>query len=266
MNHPTCRTALLVLPVTVWMSACSAERPEMAGTPAEIASPQSTVPTYGGSPYLQGIRNTVLYGDVWERPQLSKRDRSLITIAALQALYRDQVRGHIARGLDNGLTQEEISEIILHVAFYAGWPTAVNASRAAGEVFRERGLPDMPVVETWEPPPVEPRVYTSGGYAAVPRLGELRDILVYGDVWERPQLSKRDRSLLTIAVNGAIYATNQFRGHLGRGLDEFGVTPVEAGEVILQVAFYAGWPAAVNAAGAAAEVFEERGLMPASRE
>ena len=67
-------------------------------------------------------------------------------------------------------------------------------------------------------------------------------------------------------MNGAIYATNQFRGHLGRGLDEFGVTPVEAQEVILQVAFYAGWPAAVNAAGAATEVFGERGLMPESRE
>ncbi|MDE0081090.1 MAG: carboxymuconolactone decarboxylase family protein [Gammaproteobacteria bacterium] len=266
MNYRIRRTAPLVLSFTAWISACSGEGTEMAGASGETASPQGTVRTYAGSPYLEGIRNTVLYGDVWERPQLSKRDRSLITIAALQALYRDQVRGHIARGLDNGLTQEEISEIILHVAFYAGWPTAVNASRAAGEVFRERGLPDMPVVETWEPPPVEPRVYTSGGYAAVPRLGELRDLLVYGDVWERPQLSKRDRSLLTIAVNGAIYATNQFRGHLGRGLDEFGVTPVEAEEVILQVAFYAGWPAAVNAAGAAAEVFGQRGLMPESRE
>jgi 4-carboxymuconolactone decarboxylase len=78
----------------------------------------------------------VLFGDVWERPELSKRDRSLITVAMLTALYRtDQLRGHIRRALDNGVTKEEVSEVITHVAFYAGWPTAANAVRIAKEVF-----------------------------------------------------------------------------------------------------------------------------------
>ncbi len=78
----------------------------------------------------------VLFGDVWERSGLSKRDRSLITVAALIALYRtDQLRGHIGRALDNGVTKDEIGEVINHMAFYAGWPTAANAVRVAKEVY-----------------------------------------------------------------------------------------------------------------------------------
>ena len=91
------------------------------------------------APHLAEITSDVLFGDVWERPGLSKRDRSLITVAMLTALYRtDQLRGHIVRALDNGVTREEIGEVITHVAFYGGWPTAANAVRVAKEVFDER--------------------------------------------------------------------------------------------------------------------------------
>jgi len=90
------------------------------------------------SPKLAQLTADVLFGDVWERPELSKRDRSMITVAMLTALYRtDQLRGHIRRALDNGVTQEEVSEVITHAAFYAGWPTAANAVRIAKEVFAE---------------------------------------------------------------------------------------------------------------------------------
>ena len=88
------------------------------------------------SPKLAQLTADVLFGDVWERPGLSKRDRSLITVAALVALYRtDQLRGHIGRALDNGVTKDEIGEVINHMAFYAGWPTAANAVRLAKEVY-----------------------------------------------------------------------------------------------------------------------------------
>ena len=88
------------------------------------------------SPKLAQLTADVLFGDVWERPGLSKRDRSLITVAALVALYRtDQLRGHIGRALDNGVTKDEIGEKINHMAFYAGWPTAANAVRLAKEVY-----------------------------------------------------------------------------------------------------------------------------------
>ena len=88
------------------------------------------------SPKLAELTAEVLFGDIWERPGLSKRDRSLITVAALIALYRtDQLRGHMSRALDNGVTKDEIGEMINHMAFYAGWPTAANAVRVAKEVF-----------------------------------------------------------------------------------------------------------------------------------
>jgi 4-carboxymuconolactone decarboxylase len=87
-------------------------------------------------PKLIELSEKVLYGDVWERSGLSKRDRSLITVAALTAMYRgDQLRGHIERALANGVTREEIGEVITHIAFYSGWPTAMTAVRIAKGVF-----------------------------------------------------------------------------------------------------------------------------------
>jgi len=90
------------------------------------------------APKLIELSETVLYGDVWERPGLSKRDRSLITVAALTAMYRsDQLPVHIERALANGATREEIGELITHMAFYAGWPAAMTAGRIARKVFDE---------------------------------------------------------------------------------------------------------------------------------
>ena len=88
------------------------------------------------SPKLAELTDDVLYGDVWERPQLSQRDRSLVTVAALIAMNRpDQLRSHLARARANGLTQEELVEAITHLAFYAGWPSAITAVGVAREVF-----------------------------------------------------------------------------------------------------------------------------------
>ena len=90
------------------------------------------------APKLADLTNNLLFGDIWERPELSKRERSLITLAALIAMYRsDQIRAHIRRALENGLSKEEIGEVITHLAFYAGWPTAANAVAIAKEVFTE---------------------------------------------------------------------------------------------------------------------------------
>jgi 4-carboxymuconolactone decarboxylase len=81
-------------------------------------------------PKLAELSDNVLYGDVWERPGLSKRDRSLVTIAALLALHRpDQLRSHFVRGLKNGVTWAELEEMIVHLAFYAGWPNAMVAAQ-----------------------------------------------------------------------------------------------------------------------------------------
>jgi 4-carboxymuconolactone decarboxylase len=103
-------------------------------TPAPVSAAREEV--RGVVPKLNDLSDKVLYGDVWERPGLSKRDRSLITVAALTAMYRgDQLKGHIERALANGVTKEEIGEVITHMAFYAGWPTAMTAARIATNVF-----------------------------------------------------------------------------------------------------------------------------------
>jgi 4-carboxymuconolactone decarboxylase len=91
---------------------------------------------YAFVPKLGELRDSVLFGDIWERPQLSKRDRSLITCAVLTALYRtEELRGHLVRAVENGVTKDELAEMITHVTFYSGWPNGVNASRVATEVF-----------------------------------------------------------------------------------------------------------------------------------
>ena len=90
------------------------------------------------SPKMVELTDNVLFGDVWERPGLSKRDRSLVTVSALIAMNRpDQLRSHLARARENGVTQEELVETITHLAFYAGWPSAITAITVAKEVFKE---------------------------------------------------------------------------------------------------------------------------------
>jgi 4-carboxymuconolactone decarboxylase len=90
------------------------------------------------APKFAQLTDDVLFGDVWERPGLSKRDRSMITVAALIAMNRpDQLRPHMVRARDNGVTQGELIETITHLAFYAGWPSAVTAIGVAKEVFKK---------------------------------------------------------------------------------------------------------------------------------
>jgi len=88
------------------------------------------------APKFVELTDNVLFGDIWERKELSKRDRSLITVAALIALNRtDQLRFHLQRALENGVSQLELIEEITHLAFYSGWPTAVNAISLVKEIF-----------------------------------------------------------------------------------------------------------------------------------
>ena len=90
-------------------------------------------------PALINYTEKVLFGDVWERPGLSKRDRSLITVATLIALGREkQLTGHLERAMNNGVSKSEISEIITNLAFYAGWPAAMTAALVAKDVFEKK--------------------------------------------------------------------------------------------------------------------------------
>jgi 4-carboxymuconolactone decarboxylase len=106
--------------------------------PATATSSSRTQSLMGDiAPKLAELTEKVLYDDVWQRPQLSQRDRSLVTVAALVAMNRpDQLRSHLARARANGVTQEELIEVITHLAFYSGWPNAVTAITVAKEVFK----------------------------------------------------------------------------------------------------------------------------------
>jgi 4-carboxymuconolactone decarboxylase len=93
------------------------------------------------APALADLSDRVLFGEVWERPGLSKRDRSLITVAALVSGYRHhELPGHLARALANGVTREELVEMVTHLAFYAGWPTANSAIPILRTAFEKAGL------------------------------------------------------------------------------------------------------------------------------
>jgi 4-carboxymuconolactone decarboxylase len=90
------------------------------------------------APALGDYTDNVLFGEVWKRPGLSPRDRSLITVASLVALYRsNELPFHLKKALDNGVTREELIELITHLAFYSGWPTANTAVTIARKVFAE---------------------------------------------------------------------------------------------------------------------------------
>lgn len=106
----------------------------MSATPPKPSSPIEKLRPI--VPKLIDLTEKVVFGDVWERPGLSKRDRSLITVAALVALYRpEQLRAHLGRALQNGVSRDELGELITHLAFYSGWPTAITAASVAKEVF-----------------------------------------------------------------------------------------------------------------------------------
>ncbi len=106
---------------------------------AKVATNEARERVRGVVPKMIEVTEEVIYGDIWERPGLSKRDRSLITLAALVATGRErQLTGHLGRALDNGVTRDEIGEVITHLAFYAGWPTAMTAASIARDVFEQR--------------------------------------------------------------------------------------------------------------------------------
>lgn len=125
-----------------WMEQVSES--QYGAAPASVSAAVSALPSQGQqlfgdiAPKFAQLTDEVLFGDVWARPGLSPRDRSLVTVSALIAMNRpDQLRGHLARALHNGLSEAELIEATTHLAFYAGWPSAVTAVGVAREVFKE---------------------------------------------------------------------------------------------------------------------------------
>jgi 4-carboxymuconolactone decarboxylase len=218
------------------------------------------------SPALARYADQDLVKGLWARPQLSPRDRSIVTLSILIARNQPaDLPNYLNTALDNGVTPTEISEIITHLAFYAGWPNAMSAIAVAKTVFAQRGigadqLPSaspqlLPLDEATE---AQRAATVDANVGPVsPGLVQFTTDPLFRDLWLRPGLSPRDRSLVTVSALIANGQAAQIPYHLNRAMNN-GLTQEQAGEVIAQAAFYAGWPNAFSAAGVAGEVFKSR--------
>jgi 4-carboxymuconolactone decarboxylase len=206
-------------------------------------------------------------GDLWTRPGLSPRDRSIVTLAALIARNQTiEMPRHLNLALDNGVKPREISEIITHLAFYSGWANAMSAVAVAKDVFAERKIgadqlpaaspSPLPIDQAWETNR-ERRVGEQFG-AAFPGLVQYTTDVLFRDLWLRPDLAPRDRSLVTVGALIANGQVAQLPAHLNKAMDN-GLTQTEASEAVTHLAFYVGWPNAFSAMPVAKEVFEKRG-------
>lgn len=241
-------------------------------TPAQAAAPKVGEPIVSAeqmravAPALDAYTRERLIGSVWERPGLGKRERSLITLAALIA--RGQAAGlryYADLALKNGVTPAEISETITHLAYYAGWGNAMAAVPPVADVFAAHGIGGdrLPAVHL-DPLPLDEAAEAQRKKAVGENFGEIAPGLVdyttdylFRDLWLRPGLAPRDRSLITVAALIASGQVAQVTYHLNRAMDN-GLTREQAAEVITQLAFYAGWPNAMSALPVAKEVFAKR--------
>lgn len=220
-----------------------------------------------GAPQLYTYTTDLLFAEVWKRQTLAPRDRSLITLAALIAQGQStQLTGHLALGLDNGLTPREISALITHLAFYAGWPNAMSAAQVAADEYAKRGLPAEQIVPasnaplTLEPNAEAKRRASVDSHVGpvAPQLADYTNDVVFGDLWRNADLTARDRSLVTVAALIAQGQAAQLPFHLNRAMDN-GLSQEQAAEVVTHLAFYVGWPKAMSAVPVLSEVFLGRG-------
>ena len=205
------------------------------------------------APGLATLTDEVLFGDVWRRPELSPRDRSLVTISVLIATGKPaQLAGHLGRALDNGVQPSEASGLLAHLAIYSGWPNAVSALDVYEQVYTARK------VDTTALRAVGPRLPAPASDAAraralhdelatvAPKFVQLTNEVVFDNLWRRPDLTRRDRSLVTIATLAAMGDHDQLEFYLRGGL-ESGLTRGQITEALTHLGFYAGWTRATRA-------------------
>ncbi|MDF0596270.1 carboxymuconolactone decarboxylase family protein [Psychromarinibacter halotolerans] len=229
---------------------------------------ETTIPSSVGAvaPALQNHLNEDIFDGVWNDEALSMRDRALVTFAALMTRHEvNNIESHVALALDAGVTPAEISETITHLAFYTGMGNAIAAAEATAPVFEARGITADDL------PPVDPELLplneeaeaareetVQSNYANVsPGVVDTTREILFLDLWLRPDLEPRDRSLVTVAALIAAGQPEQMTFHLNRAMDN-GLTQEEAGAMLSHLAFYAGWPRVFSAMPVAKEVFESR--------
>jgi 4-carboxymuconolactone decarboxylase len=218
------------------------------------------------APALEKYRQDRLLGEVWKRPDLSPRDRSIVTLAALVARNQTiELAHYLNLALDSGVKPAEISELITHLAFYAGWANAMAAVAVTKDVFaaRQIGADQLPAVSPALLPlnaPAEADRATRVGQqfgAVAPGVVQYTTDVLFRDLWVRPDLAPRDRSLVTVSALIATGGVAQLGAHLNLGMNN-GLTQAQAAEVLTHLAFYVGWPNVFSALPVAKDVFEKR--------
>jgi 4-carboxymuconolactone decarboxylase len=219
------------------------------------------------APALEKYTQDRLMGDLWKRPALSSRDRSIVTLATLVARNQtSELPFYLNLALENGVKPAEISELITHLAFYSGWGNAMSAVVTVKDVFAKRhiGADQLPAAKEKLLPldgAAEAQraasVEQNFGKVAPGVLQYTTDVL-FRDLWLRPGLAPRDRSLVTVSALVASGQVAQITYHLNRAMDS-GLTKVQASEVMTHLAFYAGWPNVFSALPVVKGVFEQRG-------
>ncbi len=172
---------------------------------------------------------------------------------------------HFTLALDNGVKPAELSEIITHLAFYAGWANAMSAVAVAKEIFHQRriGIEQLPPAKAKllplnEEAETQRATQVSNNFGSVsPGLVQNTTDLLFRELWLWPALAPRDRSLVTVSSLVASGQVAQITYHLNRAMDN-GLTQAQASEVVTQLAFYADWPNAFSALPVVKEVFERR--------
>jgi 4-carboxymuconolactone decarboxylase len=230
----------------------------MLGMICLLARPQAATGPSGAlqqkiAPGLAKLTDEVLFGDVWRRPELSPRDRSLVTLSVLIATGKPvQLAGHLGRALDNGLQPREASGLLAHLAIHVGWPSAVAALDPYDQVYTARKI-DTATLRTSTPSLPSPAPdagqamkVTETLSATAPKFVQLTNDVVFGDLWRRTDLNVRDRCLVTIVALAATGDDDQLDEYLRRGV-ESGLTRDQIVEAVTHLAFYAGWSKAMKA-------------------
>jgi 4-carboxymuconolactone decarboxylase len=218
------------------------------------------------APALDRYAQDRVLGEVWKRPGLAPRDRSIVTVAALIARNQTiEMPTYLNLALDNGVQPSEISGIITHLAFYSGWGNAMSAVAVAKDVYAERKIvadrlpaasPQLLALNEAAEAERATRVGQQFG-AVFPGVVQYTTDVLFRDLWLRPDLAPRDRSLVTVSALIASGQVAQLTGHLNIGMNN-GLTQTEIAEAITHLAFYVGWPNVFSAMPVAKDVFEKR--------
>lgn len=218
------------------------------------------------SPALAKYTRAAVVDGIWNRPGLSKRDRSIVTVATLIArLQTIGMEHYFAIALDSGVSPAELSEIVTHLAFYCGWSNAFQAVEVLQGIFAARGigldqLPEispelLPLNEEAEAKRAAQVQANFGGTSQ--GVVENTTNILFRDLWLRPALAPRDRSLITVVALVAAGQLAQIPYHLNRAMDN-GLGRDEASEMLTHMAFYSGWPTVFSALPVFKDVFAAR--------